>query len=81
MQAVVLPSDSACRNSFSTGDFSATQFCFCGASERKAKRHQRTLFPSYPDGHWWKRKTCGKVGGFMRAVASWEVLCYPPSPF
>ncbi|KAK5620222.1 hypothetical protein CRENBAI_000375 [Crenichthys baileyi] len=34
--AVVLPSDLACRNSFSTGDFSATQF-------RQARRETRLM--------------------------------------
>ncbi|MED6250857.1 hypothetical protein ATANTOWER_012841 [Ataeniobius toweri] len=28
----------------------------------------------------WKRSDHWKGGGFIQAVASWEVRCYPPSP-
>ncbi|MEQ2242363.1 hypothetical protein ILYODFUR_035171, partial [Ilyodon furcidens] len=50
VRAVVLPSDSACRNSFSTGVSPRHSFASVGPRREKQKTSARFV-PSYPDGH------------------------------
>ncbi|KAK5613499.1 hypothetical protein CRENBAI_020922 [Crenichthys baileyi] len=79
MWAVVLPSKSACRNSVSTGDFSATQFASAGLRE-KQRDISALCPPPIPMNTSVEEKDLWEGGGFYAGSAIMGSPLLPPIP-